>query len=72
MNKKDMRLTNEVGAPVAENENSLTFGPRGPVAMQEAFIFLKRQRDAKRILRTYVLLSGEQLPVSPALETHVG
>lgn len=23
------KLTNEVGAPIAENENSLTAGPRG-------------------------------------------
>jgi catalase len=41
MNKKDMRLTNEVGAPVAENENSLTFGPRGPVAMQDVWLLEK-------------------------------
>ena len=41
MKKKDMLLTNEVGAPVAENENSLTFGPRGPVAMQDVWLLEK-------------------------------
>ncbi|MCI1721760.1 MAG: catalase [Lachnospiraceae bacterium] len=41
MKKKEMRLTNEVGAPVAENENSLTFGPRGPVAMQDVWLLEK-------------------------------
>ncbi|MEG1849869.1 MAG: catalase, partial [Oscillospiraceae bacterium] len=35
------KLTNEVGAPVAENENSLTFGPRGPVAMQDVWLMEK-------------------------------
>jgi catalase len=28
------KLTNELGAPVPENENSLTAGPRGPTAFQ--------------------------------------
>jgi len=41
MRKNEMRLTNEVGAPVAENENSLTFGPRGPVAMQDVWLLEK-------------------------------
>ena len=30
-----MKLTNEVGAPVPDNENSITAGPRGPVVMQD-------------------------------------
>ncbi|MEG0110373.1 MAG: catalase, partial [Oscillospiraceae bacterium] len=34
-------LTNEVGAPVAENHNSLTSGPRGPVAMQDLWLMEK-------------------------------
>ncbi|MEG2923431.1 MAG: catalase [Oscillospiraceae bacterium] len=34
-------LTNEVGAPVAENHNSLTAGPRGPVAMQDLWLMEK-------------------------------
>ena len=33
MNENYRKLTNEVGAPVADNENSITAGPRGPVMM---------------------------------------
>lgn len=35
------KLTNEVGAPVAENEHSLTAGPRGPVMMQDVWLLEK-------------------------------
>ncbi len=35
------RLTNEVGAPIAENENSLSAGSRGPVMMQDVWLLEK-------------------------------
>ena len=35
------KLTNEVGAPVGENENSITFGQRGPVALQDVWLLEK-------------------------------
>jgi catalase len=35
------KLTNEVGAPVADNENSITAGPRGPVVMQDVWLMEK-------------------------------
>jgi len=35
------KLTNEVGAPVADNENSITAGPRGPVMMQDVWLMEK-------------------------------
>lgn len=35
------KLTNEVGAPVADNENSITAGPRGPVALQDVWLLEK-------------------------------
>ena len=35
------KLTNEVGAPIAENEHSLTAGARGPVAMQDVWLLEK-------------------------------
>jgi catalase len=35
------KLTNEVGAPVADNENSITAGPRGPVIMQDVWLLEK-------------------------------
>ncbi|HUM84837.1 MAG TPA: catalase [Lachnospiraceae bacterium] len=41
MDKESMKLTNEAGAPVAENENSLTAGPRGPVMMQDVWLLEK-------------------------------
>lgn len=39
--KQSKKLTNEVGAPVAENENSLTAGARGPVMMQDVWLMEK-------------------------------
>ena len=38
---ENKKLTNEVGAPVAENEHSLTAGPRGPVALQDVWLLEK-------------------------------
>lgn len=35
------KLTNEVGAPVAQNEHSLTAGRRGPVMMQDVWLLEK-------------------------------
>lgn len=40
--KKDSKkLTNEVGAPVSDNEHVLTAGPRGPMMMQDLWFFEK-------------------------------
>lgn len=41
MNEDYRKLTNEVGAPVADNENSITAGPRGPVMMQDVWLLEK-------------------------------
>ncbi len=41
MPNEKKKLTNEVGAPVAENEHSLTSGPRGPVMMQDVWLMEK-------------------------------
>lgn len=41
MNENYRKLTNEVGAPVADNENSITAGPRGPVMMQDVWLMEK-------------------------------
>ena len=38
---ENKKLTNEVGAPVAENEHSLTAGERGPVALQDVWLLEK-------------------------------
>jgi len=33
--KESKRLTTMAGAPVTDNQNSITAGPRGPVLMQD-------------------------------------
>lgn len=35
------KLTNEVSAPVTDNDHSLTAGPRGPVMMQDVWLLEK-------------------------------
>ncbi len=35
------KLTNEVGAPIAENEHSITAGKRGPVLLQDVWLLEK-------------------------------
>ncbi len=40
-NKKKPKLTNAVGAPVADNEDILTVGPRGPVLLQDVWYLEK-------------------------------
>ena len=38
---KKRKLTNEVGAPVTDNTNSQTAGPRGPIMMQDMWLMEK-------------------------------
>ena len=44
------KLTNEVGAPVAENEHSQTAGPRGPVVMQDVWLLEKLAHFDREII----------------------
>lgn len=41
MSMENRKLTNEVGAPVENNEHSITAGPRGPVMMQDVWLMEK-------------------------------
>lgn len=41
MSKKNKKLTNEVGAPVSDNQHSLTAGPRGPMLLQDVWFMEK-------------------------------
>ncbi len=41
MNKKPETMTTAAGIPVADNQNSLTAGPRGPVLMQVSQLIKK-------------------------------
>ena len=44
------KLTNEVGAPVADNDNSVTFGQRGPVAMQDVWLMEKMAHFNREVI----------------------
>ena len=39
--KSGAKLTNNVGAPVADNQNVMTAGPRGPMLLQDAWFLEK-------------------------------
>ena len=49
------KLTNEVGAPVADNENAITAGPRGPVVMQDVWLMEKMALSSNSDLTYYAL-----------------
>ncbi len=44
------KLTNEVGAPVPDNENSITAGPRGPVMMQDVWLMEKMAHFNREVI----------------------
>lgn len=43
-------LTNEVGAPIPDNENAITVGPRGPVAMQDVWMMEKMAHFNREVI----------------------
>ena len=43
-------MTNEVGAPVADNENAITAGPRGPVVMQDVWLMEKMAHFNREVI----------------------
>jgi catalase len=44
------KLTNEVGAPVADNENAITAGPRGPVVIQDVWLLEKMAHFNREVI----------------------
>ncbi|MEG1516158.1 MAG: catalase, partial [Clostridia bacterium] len=44
------KLTNEVGAPVGQNEHSITAGPRGPVMMQDVWLMEKMAHFDREVI----------------------
>ena len=48
--KEERRLTNEVGAPVPDNENAITAGPRGPVVMQDVWLMEKMAHFNREVI----------------------
>jgi catalase len=43
-------LTNEVGAPIADNENAITAGPRGPVVMSDVWLMEKMAHFNREVI----------------------
>ncbi len=48
--KKDKKLTTAFGAPVADNQNIATVGPRGPVLMQDAWYLEKMAHFDREVI----------------------
>lgn len=46
----DKKLTNEVGAPVANNEHSITAGPRGPVVLEDVWLLEKMAHFNREVI----------------------
>lgn len=44
------KLTNEVGAPIADNENAITAGSRGPVVMQDVWLLEKMAHFNREVI----------------------
>ena len=76
--QKNPRLTTSAGAPVGNNQNSLTAGKRGPVVLQDYKLFEKiahqnRERIPERVVHakgwadTVLLLLPMTLLSTPAL-----
>ncbi|MDR1510643.1 MAG: catalase [Synergistaceae bacterium] len=47
---KEKKLTNEVGAPIPDNENSMTAGPRGPVLLQDVWLLEKMAHFNREVI----------------------
>jgi catalase len=45
-----LKLTNEVGAPVPDNEHSITAGPRGPVMLQDVWLLEKLSHFNREVI----------------------
>ena len=48
--KKDKNLTTAFGAPVADNQNIATAGPRGPVLLQDAWYLEKMAHFDREVI----------------------
>ncbi len=44
------KLTNEVGAPVSDNEHAITAGPRGPVVLQDVWLLEKMAHFNREVI----------------------
>ncbi|MBR7653382.1 catalase [Brucella oryzae] len=44
------RFTNATGSPVADNANSLTAGPRGPLLLQDIWLFVQLAHSVREAM----------------------
>jgi hypothetical protein len=64
----EQRTTNASGAPVASNEHSLTVGPNGPTALQDAYVVQKMQHfNRERVPERVVHAKGQRRYERPRL-----
>ncbi|MGI6176626.1 MAG: catalase [Christensenellales bacterium] len=47
---ENKKLTNEVGAPIADNENAITAGARGPVVLQDVWLLEKMAHFNREVI----------------------
>ncbi len=50
------KLTNNFGAPVPDNQNSLTAGPRGPMLLQDVWFLEKLAHFDREVFRSGVCM----------------
>ncbi|MEG0769704.1 MAG: catalase [Ruthenibacterium sp.] len=50
MDLDNKKLTNEAGAPIPDNENAITAGPRGPVMMQDVWLMEKMAHFNREVI----------------------
>jgi catalase len=68
------KLTNRNGAPVVDNQNTMTAGPRGPVLLQDVWYLEKLAHFDREVIperRMHAKGSGASAP-SPSLTTSPG
>jgi catalase len=46
----ERKLTNAAGAPVADNQNSMTAGARGPVVLQDVWLLEKLDHFDREVI----------------------
>ncbi len=63
--KKNQKLTTRAGAPVADNQNIVTAGPRGPLLMQDVWFLEKLAHFDREVIperRVHAKRSGPTEP----------
>ena len=59
------KLTNNVGAPVADNQNVMTAGPRGPMLLQDAWFLEKLAHFDREVIPERVITKPPSAELRP-------